>query len=215
MKNKILIVDKNEQIQNTLTELVRHDYDCILLQNSKDGICYLEENTSQQIDLIITDLEEETELLQLISFARNHYLYKNIPILIEASPEQTELIANLFAAGADDILAKPLNLALVKKRITNMLHIGGSRRIHNVMEDLIQTEIDKNIDVLGICPCPKCRKDLLTLTLNNVPPRYVSTEKGTAFITAGRLASMDDRIQLLTEITRYAKLIGENPHHEG
>lgn len=94
-----------------------------------------------------------------------------------------------------------------------MLEVGKNRKVHNVMEELIESVINENIDTLGICPCPKCHRDLLTLTLNNVKPKYISTERGETVIKATQLASMNDRIQLLTEITRYARLVSDNPRH--
>ena len=180
MKNKILLVDNDQQIQDMLMDLLKADYEFIPLQSSKQVLPYLEGNT---------------------------------PILLLAELGQLEDISKAFTMGADDVLATPIDYDITKKRIYNLLDIGKLRRVHNVMEDLIEIEINENIDALGICTCPKCRKDLLTLTLNNVQPKYISTEKGEAITKAARLASANDRIQLLAEITRYAKLIGENPRH--
>ena len=81
------------------------------------------------------------------------------------------------------------------------------------MEDLIRTEIDEYIDNLGICTCPVCRRDLLTLTLNNIPPKYVTSEKGAAITKAERIASRDEKIKLLTEITYYAQMVRQRPNH--
>lgn len=213
MKNKILIIDKDEKAQNILVDLLSADYDCILLHNSSEGISQLE-IASDPIELMIIDIDEAMRNdNKLLICAQENYLYRNIPIMIGATPDQTDSVTQVLALGADDILYKPINTALARKRIYNLLAISLSRRTHNVMEELIQTEIDNNIDVLGICPCPKCRTDLLTITLNNVKPKYVNTEKGKAITKAGRLASMDSRISLLAEITRYAKLVADNPHH--
>lgn len=213
MKNKILLIDNDTEIRETLISLLSMDFECIPLQNRKEGLAYLG-NSMEQIDLIIVDLDEMIkDDYILLESIQNHYLYKKIPILIETTLDRSEEIANAMEHGVDDVIIKPFNLDIVRQRIYNIIDIGKNRAVHNVMEDLIQSAIDQNIDMLEICPCPNCRKDLLTLTLNNVKPKYVSTEKGEAFIRAGRLASMNDRLSLLAEITRYAKLVGENPHH--
>lgn len=215
MKNKILLVDGDTKIRETLISLLSMDFECVPLQNRKEGLAYLR-NSTEQIDLIIVDLDEiRQDDYELLKCIQNHYLYKKIPILVETTIQRTEEIAEAIEKGVDDVIVKPFNLDIVRQRIYNIVDIGKNRAVHNVMEDLIQSEIDHNIDMLEICPCPNCRKDLLTLTLNNVKPKYVSTEKGEAFIRAGRLASMNDRLSLLAEITRYAKLVGDNPHHHG
>lgn len=214
MRDKILLIGHDEQIKKTLMESLMADYDCIPLADSAAGVSYLE-NSSDQIGLIILDFEEIIkDQFKILTELQNHYAYKSIPIVPIILSEQTDEIAHLLEMGADDILLKPINVDIARKRIQNLMDIGKIRGVHNVMEDLIRSEIDKNIDSLGICSCLKCRRDLLTLTLNNVKPQYVTTEKGNAIITAGRLASMDDRIHLLADIAHYAKLIGENPRHD-
>lgn len=214
MRDKILLIGHDEQIEKTLVESLRTDFDCILFPDSAAGVSYLEKN-SDQIEIIILDFEEIlNNQYKILEELQDHYAYKSIPILPVALPEQADEIAHLFELGADDILFKPINLHIARKRIQNLMDIGKIRGVHNVMEDLIRSEIDKNIDDLGICSCLKCRRDLLTLTLNNVKPKYVSTEKGNAIITAGRLASMDDRIHLLADIAHYAQLVGANPRHD-
>jgi competence protein ComFB len=93
-----------------------------------------------------------------------------------------------------------------------MLDLSENRSIHNVMEDLIKLEIDENIDTLGICPCPICRRDLMTLTLNHVSPKYVSTEKGAIMSRVGGNNRVE-RIKLLAEIANYAQMVKERPRH--
>lgn len=114
--------------------------------------------------------------------------------------------------GADDVIVKPLEADIVKKRVNNMFDIADSRSIHNVMEDLVRIEIEENIESLGICPCPLCRRDLMTLALNNVPPKYVNTEKGAIMSKVGSMSSTE-RIKLLAEIARYAEMVRDYPRH--
>lgn len=214
MKSKILLVNDDQELRDLLKSSQNKEYEYILLDNSAEGMMYLE-NNSGQIDLILMDMMKTVEnQFEVVKCTQNHYMYKNIPILISASPEQKKEIDYALKMGIDDILIKPFNLTVVERRIKNLLEIGMKRRIHNVMEDLVMEEINKNIDSLGICKCPICRKDLLTLTLNHVKPKYVSTETGNAAIKAAQMASINDQIHLLTEITYCAKKIKDNPNHK-
>lgn len=58
----------------------------------------------------------------------------------------------------------------------------------NIMETLVIDEVNQCIDRLGMCTCPTCRNDLIALTLNALPPKYVNTEKGEAFSKVERLS---------------------------
>ena len=42
----------------------------------------------------------------------------------------------------------------------------------NVMEQLAEVLADKYIRLFGLCTCERCRRDVLALTLNELPPRY-------------------------------------------
>jgi len=212
-KKKILLVDDDEQVQTMLENLLAMDYDCIPVQNGEQGLSYLGENVGE-IDLVITDLSvPQVGGMGMLKSMGKEAAYRNIPVLIMASLDHMEEITNAFAIGVDDILSKPLNTEIVKHRVSNMLDVGKNRMVHNVMEDVIRSEIDEYIDSLGICTCPVCRRDLLTLTLNHVPPKYVTSEKGAAITKAERITSRDEKIKLLTEITYYAQMVKKRPNH--
>lgn len=212
-KKKVLIVDNDKQASDTLIDLLQLDYECVPVVTGVDGLAYLEENPGE-VDLIITEMDMPAMSgLDMLECIRSNQNNKQIPVLILTSVGEKDEIAQAVDFGVDDVLYKPFVPQLVKKRVLNMVDIGTNRRVHNVMEDLVSTEIDENIKDLGICPCPICRNDLLTLTLNNVTPKYVSTEMGSAIVKAGSLASREDRIKLLAEITQYAQKIKEKPRH--
>lgn len=212
-KKKILLVDADASVQTMLIDFLKPDYECILAQSSVEGLSYLEQNVGE-VDLIIIDLAMPVmDGLEMIERIQGNPLNVIIPILIETSLDKQDDISRAFQIGADDVVLKPFHPEVVKQRIRNMLEIGDKRRVHNVMEDLIQTEINENIDNLGICPCPICRNDLMTLTLNNVRAKYVSTDKGAIITRAGSLASREERIKLLAEITKYAQQIKGKPRH--
>ena len=214
LKNEILIVGKDDQVNEILFSLLNIEYKCVTFKNSADCMIFLE-NNNIPVELVIIDLNEAVlGDFQLLKGIRNHYLYDGVPILMVTEWGQIENVAAAIDNGADDLIIKPIYPEIAKRRIKNLLNIGDNRKIHNIMEDIIESEINNNIDTLQICPCPKCRKDLLTLTLNNVKPQYISTEKGQSFVTATRRASAEDSISLLADITRYALIIGKNPRHE-
>jgi CheY-like chemotaxis protein len=211
-KKRLLLVDDDQVARELIEEFMQYDCDCISTQNGVEGFSYLERNPGQ-IDLIVMDLIMSVmDGFELIRRAQEHPLNKNIPILVIASSDRQEDIRKAFMLGADDVILKPLEADIVKKRVNNMFDIADSRGIHNVMEDLVRIEIEENIESLGICPCPLCRRDLMTLALNNVPPKYVNTEKGAIMSKVGSMSSTE-RIKLLAEIARYAEMVRDYPRH--
>lgn len=211
-KKNLLVVDDDEISQELIREQLQYECECISAQNGVEGLAYLEQHPGQ-IDLIVTDLIMPVmDGFEMIKCIQTNSLNRNIPILVITASDQQEDIKKAFAMGADDILMKPLQPDIVKKRILNMFDIADTRNIHNVMEDMVRIEIEENIDSLGICTCPVCRRDLMTLTLNNVPPKYVNTEKGAIISKVGSM-SRDEKIKLLAEIAHCAEMVRDRPRH--
>lgn len=211
-KKKLLIVDDDAVERELIQDLLQYDCECISAQNGVEGMSYLEQHPGQ-VDLIVADLIMPVmDGFEMMKCIQSNALNRNIPILVITASDQQEDIKKAFAYGADDILMKPLQVDIVKKRILNMFDIADRRNIHNVMEDMVRIEIEENIDDLGICPCPVCRRDLMTLTLNNVPPKYVNTEKGAIMSKVGSM-SRTEKIKLLAEIAHYAEMVRDRPRH--
>ncbi|MCM1158260.1 MAG: late competence development ComFB family protein [Bacteroidales bacterium] len=212
-KIRMLLVTEDSSVRKTVTDLLKEDYECIPIQNEGKMLSHELENIGW-MDLMVIDLQirgmDAFELLQKIG---DDSVHKSVPVLALASPEQAEGIAEAFEAGVDDVIFKPLSPNVLKKRADNMVYIGRNRRVHNVMEDLIWEGIDESIDTLGVCSCPVCRRDLLTMTLNKVPPKYVTTEKGKTIAKAQSQASSEEKIKLLTELAYCAQMVKQNPRH--
>ena len=211
-KKKLLIVDNGAVAGEMIRDLFPYDCECIPAQNGVEGLSYLEKHPGQ-IDLIVTDLVMPVmDGFEMMKCIHSNALNRNIPLLAIAASDQQEDIKKAFAYGEDEILIKPLQPDIVKKRIQNMFDIADHRTLHNIMEDMVRIEIEENIDDLGICPCPVCRRDLMTLTLNNVPPKYVNTEKGAIMSKVGSM-SRTERIKLLAEIAHCAEMVRDKPRH--
>lgn len=85
--------------------------------------------------------------------------------------------------------------------------------VFNVMEQItndIFEEIQKHYELK--CNCEKCKDDILALTLNHVPTKYVATEKGELYVKA-LYQNLDLKHEILRELTRSIQFVEQNPHH--
>lgn len=83
----------------------------------------------------------------------------------------------------------------------------------NATELLVEQQVDKLMSSTNCCPCALCRTDVICVALNNLPPRYVTTQAGILYnkMTAlGQQLSADITIQ----ITAAAQFVRDHPHHE-
>lgn len=81
--------------------------------------------------------------------------------------------------------------------------------VEEMFDGLLKEQLKSNPE---ICACTQCRMDMKALALNNIPPHYVVTEKGTIL----KQVSFDligGKAQVTSAIITAVKAVGENPKH--
>ncbi|MBG9473199.1 response regulator transcription factor [Priestia megaterium] len=117
MKDRILIMDDDEQIRNLIAIYLENEgFEALKVSNAVSGLALLEE---QEVDLIILDIMMPQ--MNGIEAAFKIREEKNMPIImLLAKSEDMDKISGL-TAGADDYLTKPFNplelIARVKSQI--------------------------------------------------------------------------------------------------
>lgn len=86
-------------------------------------------------------------------------------------------------------------------------------RLNNYMEDIVFNAIKELMKETEYCSCEKCMYDIAALALNELPPRYIVTERGELYVKAEQLHKQYP-IDIIAVITRAAEIVNENPHHD-
>jgi competence protein ComFB len=63
-----------------------------------------------------------------------------------------------------------------------------------------------------VCDCKRCQLDILLLTLNQLPPKYTSTQEGEAYIKALYL-NPQFQSDILKVLTQSVQVIENRPNH--
>lgn len=86
-------------------------------------------------------------------------------------------------------------------------------KLHNYMEDVtaeIYSTMAKHIE--GMCKCSKCNLDVLAIALNNLPARYVVTEKGRVYAKIVEL-ELQFKTDVVRELTKAVGVVKTSPQH--
>ena len=107
MKTKILLVEDNNAMRNLVaTALDQHL--SVDVYEAENGFAALKLIPDNEFELIITDINmPDINGLELISFLRQHPVYKGVPILIITTEAGEEDRKRGLAIGADGYLVKP------------------------------------------------------------------------------------------------------------
>ena len=82
----------------------------------------------------------------------------------------------------------------------------------NVIQSLVEELAPRYIKMFGLCSCPRCRIDVVALTLNNLIPKYVVMKKHDMIpmltVYEGRFSST-----IFAQLTRACKIVSDSPRH--
>jgi competence protein ComFB len=84
----------------------------------------------------------------------------------------------------------------------------------NLLEPVVEQMLEEQWGQLGVtCSCELCKIDCLALTLNALPPRYVTNQRGQ---TIQRAKLMEEQVHadILRELARAALIVSQKPSHD-
>lgn len=84
--------------------------------------------------------------------------------------------------------------------------------LKNYMEEVVLNLIDDVIKDVDVCKCEKCKMDIMAISLNNLPTKYVVTEKGELYSKVN-LLRLQVEVDVITEIIKAAMMVKQRPKH--
>lgn len=85
-------------------------------------------------------------------------------------------------------------------------------KLKNTMEDVVRKNIDSILNVMNICKCEKCKLDIMAISLNDLPAKYVVTETGELY-TKVRELEQQFEVNVEMAIIKAAIFVTKNPQH--
>jgi competence protein ComFB len=86
-------------------------------------------------------------------------------------------------------------------------------QIKNYMEEIVFSQLKEVLDDINACTCEKCILDVAAIALNDLPPKYIVTEKGELYSKIGSLKQQFE-VDVIAAITKAAVLVKRRPRHE-
>jgi len=114
---RILIVDDDETIRDTLYELLSEEYLCQTAETGEKAFARLEADT---YDTVLTDISMPgLSGLELLGHIRQKF--PDTPVIVISGISDQEHAQGLIKLGAFDFLMKPFNLDVVEKSVKRAL----------------------------------------------------------------------------------------------
>ncbi len=84
----------------------------------------------------------------------------------------------------------------------------------NVMEEIVNMKMHDALKNFDCCKCDQCLEDIKCITLNNLPPKYVSSKKGELFSRINSTSDRQKSLDIDAQIMKAIDFVKENPHHD-
>lgn len=88
-----------------------------------------------------------------------------------------------------------------------------SIKVKNVVEDIVMEVFNEVHPDLDCCTCEQCCSDIVAYALNQMRPKYVSTEKGALFSKTTVAFDSSYKMEVIKVIAEGARVVKENPRH--
>ncbi len=121
MAGSIVIVDDEPAFSTPLVQQLKRDgYDCIEFSNGREALLHLAGHPCQMVllDVIMPEMSGQETLEQI----KTSEALRDIPVIMTAQRHELDHIAGSIHEGAEDFLAKPYNLTIVRARVASSIH---------------------------------------------------------------------------------------------
>lgn len=90
---------------------------------------------------------------------------------------------------------------------------SDNMQVKNYMEEAVYMLLPEVIKDINTCKCPKCILDIVAMALNQLPPKYIVTEKGELYSKVSTLKQQFE-VDIIAAITKAIVLVKRSPRHE-
>lgn len=167
----LLIIEDNDDLRNYLTATFSAEYNVVSTVSAEDALKFLDNHYP---DIIISDvMMPGIQGDELCSMIKSNPDTSGIPVILLTAKTTHDAIVNGIEKGADDYIAKPFSLDILKSKVRGMLH--NRKRVREYMLRLALSRAE------GEVSSPETKSNNANEVLEEVHPNVMS-ESDKAFI---------------------------------
>lgn len=127
-RKTILIADDSELIRKILSELLSEEYEVVTADDGAAAIALIEENPQRFCILLLDLVMPHTDGFQVLAYLRRTDLISTLPVLFITAEESECYIGLAYDLGASEVIQKPFNRSIIKKRIRNIVDLYSQKK---------------------------------------------------------------------------------------
>lgn len=140
MRDKILIVDKNDSNRNALNRILNTDYTILETQSAADSLALLRQSENEIAAVLIDMLTSQNDGFELLKAMQENSWSKKIPVLVICNSSSIMMEKQLFEYGVSECISQPFEDALIRLKVSNIVKLF---QYQNELEDKIEQQTEK------------------------------------------------------------------------
>lgn len=139
-RNKILIVDDVEVNRSILAQLFEKEYQILEAENGQEALDLLEEHSKSTAVILLDILMPVLDGFEMLKRLHTKKVLSHIPVILITGDTSNEAEQKGYEMGASDIITKPFDARIVKKRVANIIELYQHK---NNLEVLVEQQTRK------------------------------------------------------------------------
>lgn len=147
MKNRILIIDKNDTSRDTLSRMLSNEYVIEKAVEPDEAISILKRD-EEEIVAVIVDMLGKTDMgFDFLEAVSKESVKGVIPVIVMCNPTSVEMEERLFSYGIAECISQPFSEKLIRLKVNNIvkLYIYQNELEDKVKQQTKQLELQYTI----------------------------------------------------------------------
>ena len=127
-KKKIIVIDDVELNRAILGEAFKKEYDILQAENGALGLKLINENQNNLAAIFLDIIMPEMDGFGVLQELNINSLIQKIPVFLITTDATSAVIERAYDYGAVDVIPKPFNIMIIKRRVQNMIEFFEAKR---------------------------------------------------------------------------------------
>lgn len=165
MRRSILIVDDIKQNREILGMMFQDTFEILEAENGYEAMCCMRENRDVLAAVLLDVMMPVMDGFEVLKHMQDEALTEALPVVLITAEEPGTAARRGYALGALDILTKPFDPVVIKRRVKNIIELGSRK------EEYIKLKNEAENDALTGIFNRKAMEDRVGELLNNPETR--------------------------------------------
>lgn len=137
-KKKLIVIDDVEMNRMILKEAFKKEYEVLEAENGAVGLQKIKENKDSLSAVFLDIIMPEMDGFAVLQELNMDSLIQTIPVFLITTDATSAVIERAYDYGAVDVIPKPFNLMIIKRRVQNMIEYFEAKRQRD--SDVVQID---------------------------------------------------------------------------